>query len=924
MITFKKQLFFLLFLFCISFVAGQAQQRPFFGRTGKPVKRTTQNKPVFDARVTGTDSIGFGGEPGVVWERKLSELFPGGTDYYLTGNRQLVDGNFITSGLLSDSKDSLHNVFVKFSKDGNVLLKYIVPDEYSIYQFSVFPSLDSGWLTVRDRDSVINSFPQLVYRILSKYNKNGVKEWEQKIANGFSDYEQVIATEDKGYLVAYYLRDTILNLNCNNNYLRAQFHRIFLTKIDQSGNVQWRKSVFRQPGFFFTESSALNFVKVNTEFFIVGGFANMNADSSDCWNMANMDDDIFVAKIDSSGNELSFKKYGGSKDELLWYNAVIKNPKDFGIILVANTRSSNRDLSGVKTDTSYLDSWILKLDSAGVIKFNKVFDIYPNNDDYNIMGAQLNDTSYIMSTFGLVGNTDDNVISKVNSNGSIVWKRNISNGFVYELNLADQEIIYTKYLSEETEGFFGRLGTIASITGSVYYDFNKNNIKDTNEPYANKFLVTSEKTGYSRSSVSTNGWFRNDVDTGSYKTTVKLNNDYYVSVPAEKQTIFATLFQSDTVHFALQPVAGKRDLSISLIPLTPARPGFNAKYKLTFRNNGTDTVPNGGILLIKDPKVTLVSSAPAAGLVTGDSLLWMYAGLKPFDSYSVDIEVKLAAPPTLNNGDTLRYKAFINSTTGSAAAVDLTPLDDTVHLAQVVVGSYDPNDKQENVAGKIPLAKIVSGENIQYVVRFQNTGTDTAFTVRITDTLDAKLNWNSLQMINASHPYKMTVVDGNTISWTFPNINLPDSNVNEPLSHGYIAFRIKAKSNLTSGEYFQNKASIYFDYNLPVLTNTAVTVVSNALITNVRDFVNKDMQIVAMPNPSSGSLYLKLSGKLTGRFEYSVIDLYGRVFQTKSIERNNVQDSQLIPLQVNNLSAGVYYIVLRQKVKVWQQKIILH
>jgi len=250
-------------------------------------------------------------------------------------------------------------------------------------------------------------------------------------------------------------------------------------------------------------------------------------------------------------------------------------------------------------------------------------------------------------------------------------------------------------------------------------------------------------------------------------------------------------------------------------------------------------------------------------------------------------------------------------------------MDDTSFVAQLVTGAYDPNDKQENVAGKIPLAKITSGEDIQYVIRFQNTGTDTAFTVRIADTLDTKLDWNSLQMTAASHAYKMKVDDGNKITWIFDNILLPDSNINEPLSHGYLAFRIKAKTNLSAGDYFQNKASIYFDYNLPIVTNTAITVVSNAIVTSVRNVSNDEMKIVALPNPSNGNLYMKISGKLIGKFEYSIIDLYGRVLQTQIIERSGGQDTQLVPLQLNTIGAGVYYIVLRQKEKLWQQKIII-
>ena len=143
------------------------------------------------------------------------------------------------------------------------------------------------------------------------------------------------------------------------------------------------------------------------------------------------------------------------------------------------------------------------------------------------------------------------------------------------------------------------------------------------------------------------------------------------------------------------------------------------------------------------------------------------------------------------------------------------------------------------------------------------------------------------------------------------------------MSHGYIAFRIKAKSNLTAGEYFQNKASIYFDYNLPVETNRTTTVVSTGIITNVRNLSNNDIQLLVLPNPTNGNFYLKLNGRLSGKFECSIIDLYGRVIQTQVIERGNGEDVQLIPLQLERVSAGVYHVILRQKAKIWQQKIIL-
>jgi hypothetical protein len=59
---------------------------------------------------------------------------------------------------------------------------------------------------------------------------------------------------------------------------------------------------------------------------------------------------------------------------------------------------------------------------------------------------------------------------------------------------------------------------------------------------------------------------------------------------------------------------------------------------------------------------------------------------------------------------------------------------------------------------------------------------------------------------------------------------LPDSNRNEAASNGYIVYRIKPKSTLLPGDTINNTASIYFDFNLPVQTNTEQTVVESSLL----------------------------------------------------------------------------------------------
>jgi uncharacterized repeat protein (TIGR01451 family) len=912
--TFKNSsFFFLLFLFSCLFVSSAtAQQHPLFLKQGQKVKARQQSKPLFSSRIAGVDSAGFGGEPGVVWERMVKEVFPESIDDYTSQVIRLSDGAFAISGSIMDSAFNLDGIVIKFDQNGRVIWK----KRLGVKEEDLYPSICAtadGGLVATGPFSIDSSNHLPVV----KFSSSGTIEWQMKMTGEMSEIAVgIMPSGDGGYIIS---GDKTIRVTdtCTTSFGNGDSLFTVIIKLDQAGKIVWNQKHFIAVSYDVSNVER-RLLKLPDGYIVVTNFSEITVNCPLANNIKAMD--VALLKVDNNGILKWLKKYGGSNQD---FCNDIKRLPNSNLMILGSTNSVDGDLLGVNTNMVEYPAWRLILNDTGKIVKSNVYDLDRSESDFFYTACVKNDSSYIVVGISESNFNHNTHLLEFDKNGIELWHWVYPKKAIVAIDsISKNEWVFGSFNDVEFSSF-GKLGSTSNITGSIYYDFNKNNIKDANEPYANKFLVTSEKSGYSRSSVAQNGWFRNDVDTGTYKTTVKLNNDYYAAVPAEKQTTFTTLFQNDTVHFALQPVAGKRDVSISLIPVTAARPGFNAKYKLTFRNNGTDTIPTGGIMFIKDSRTTLISSVPAASFVTGDSLLWIYGGLKPFDSHTIDVEVKLAAPPTLNNGDTIRYKALINSSIGSAAAIDLTPLDDTANVTQLVTGSYDPNDKQENVAGKILQAKVASGEDIQYVIRFQNTGTDTAFTVRITDTLDAKLNWNSFQMIAASHPYKMTVSDGNKITWIFNDINLPDSNVNQLRSNGFIAFKIKAKTNLSPGDYFQNKASIYFDYNLPVLTNTATTVVSTAVITNVRDLANKDMQLVAMPNPSSGELYMKLSGKLTGKLEYSVIDLYGRVLQTRIVERTSVQDQQLIPLHLNHLSAGVYYVVLRQKEKIWQQKIIL-
>ncbi len=142
---------------------------------------------------------------------------------------------------------------------------------------------------------------------------------------------------------------------------------------------------------------------------------------------------------------------------------------------------------------------------------------------------------------------------------------------------------------------------------------------------------------------------------------------------------------------------------------------------------------------------------------------------------------------------------------------------------------------------------------LKYTIRFQNTGTDTAFTVMIRDTLSNNLDMSTFRILGASHNYSFIVRDNSLLEVFFQNILLPDSFTNEPKSHGFIQYAIKPKSTLAVGEEINNTAYIYFDFNSPVVTNTTNTKIVK---TSIDDKVSIDADIY--PNPNNGKVRVAL------------------------------------------------------------------
>jgi uncharacterized repeat protein (TIGR01451 family) len=218
----------------------------------------------------------------------------------------------------------------------------------------------------------------------------------------------------------------------------------------------------------------------------------------------------------------------------------------------------------------------------------------------------------------------------------------------------------------------------------------------------------------------------------------------------------------------------------------------------------------------------------------------------------------------------------------------------------VVTGSYDPNDKTGYPTGQTDQKYIQPNQQLQYVIRFQNTGTDTAFTVVIRDTLDFDLNIFTVTAGVSSHQYVFRMYGPRVLEWTFNNINLPDSTTDQEGSNGFVTFHVEQVPNLAPGTEITNDADIYFDFNDPITTNTTMHRIYEGFVSvlNIEDLTQEGKSISVYPNPTSNNITIK--GETNMSQPFSIFDQMGReVFKGKLTGTET-------EVNLSSLSKGIY------------------
>ena len=488
----------------------------------------------------------------------------------------------------------------------------------------------------------------------------------------------------------------------------------------------------------------------------------------------------------------------------------------------------------------------------------------------------------------------------VDRKGTIYYTANVSSG-----SLGPHTVTELGHYTLVGQGLvIARISTQNNtLPGRVYLDTNGNGRFDAGETgFTHPLVVTTPLPAPTLlETTDSKGFFTCYTDSGSYQLQLGQVPAHYTltqPVTSAYSGHFRGYGNTDSLRlFGLQPIPSQPDLRVTLTPYNGARPGFPTRYHLTVENVGTTTVASGTATLTLAAQLLYISSNPS-GSRTGQTLTWSFSNLAP--QARRDMDILFSLPTNVPVG------TVVSSSATAPLTGDVVPADNTSTLSQTVVGSIDPNAIEVNYT-HLTQTQVAQGQPLDYTVHFQNIGTDTAFAVIVTDTLDShRLNLSSLQLIAQSHNCQWTLSGRNTLTVRFLNILLPYRNVNVIASQGFVVFRVQPNVTLPVGDIIPNHASIVFDFNAPVRTNIATTAVLTpaAVLSN-----HTALAWDTYPNPASGSFTITADLPSAGTLTLQLLDALGRPVQQHSLVAPAGAFSQA--LDVSPLAPGLYVLRLR-------------
>lgn len=466
-------------------------------------------------------------------------------------------------------------------------------------------------------------------------------------------------------------------------------------------------------------------------------------------------------------------------------------------------------------------------------------------------------------------------------------------------------------------------GWVANVTCTVapsrlllvaFIDSNGNNIMDTNESYFHygSYATQQNNSGTNTYITPTSGYYSiyDSNPANMYDVSFEIDplyaSYYSVGTSSYNDVTIPAGSGTTTLYFPITVLQNYSDVAVHIIPISPPVPGFNFWNTISYTNLGT-TSTSGTLTFVKDSHLNIVNVSQSGIVNNATGFTYSYSNLAPNETRNIYVTMSVPAIPAVNINDVLTNNATITAGTN-----EVNLQNNYSSVSQIVVASWDPNDKMEAHGEQILISNFTTNDYLYYTIRFENTGTASATNVILTDLLDSKLDETSIKMVEASNPYILTR-NNNLLTWYFNEINLPVSIANTLIGKGYVTFKIKPKTGYSVGDIIPNSASIYFDANPAIVTNTFNTEFVSTLAIN--EFVSENFMIY--PNPTTGLITVASPDSALIK-SIKVYDISGKL-----VYHNHFNDTILQTIDLSEINSGVYFMEIQDEFNAKQIKKII-
>lgn len=306
-------------------------------------------------------------------------------------------------------------------------------DDYGYY---VEATSDGGYITVgsvssADGDLAANYGSYDV--LLSKLDALGNIVWVKNLGGSLGEEGYTVhQTLDGGYFITGYTNSNDFQVSSNSG-----FKDIWVVKTNALGTIQWEKTYGGS-----ADERAYTTSQTSDGGYILCGHTESNDGDV---TLNNGVSDVWVVKIDTAGIIQWQKSYGGTNGD---YGSHISQTPDGGYIITAYSYSNDVDAT---VNYGGADLWIIKTNTLGVIQWQKNYG--GTNEDYSTCGYSTSDGGYIFLAYTASNDGDitfshgnfDNWLVKLNSAGVIQWQKCLG-GTDSDANYALKKTLDGKYI----------------------------------------------------------------------------------------------------------------------------------------------------------------------------------------------------------------------------------------------------------------------------------------------------------------------------------------------------------------------------------------------------------------------------------------------------------------------------------------------